>query len=188
MPEAERPAGGGAAPGVPGAPEDPQLFRLKADVVTGSLAAHRTVWTVLSGSLVAAAGAVLIFGALLPWVSIAGESVAAVREGGPDGAAATFVVAVGIACIVLGIVSAVGRRGAPRFLHWLTLLLAPVAFALVRYRSEILGNLVFVHNADIHTEGAAAVGPGIPVVYTGVALALLAPLLSLRQALRVLRM
>jgi hypothetical protein len=186
MPETERPAS--AAGGAPGAPEDPHLFRLKESTVTGSLAAHRTVWTVLSGLLVAGGGVLLIAGAFLPWVSIAGVSVAAVREGGPDGAAATFGAAVGIACIVLGVVSAVGRHGAPRFLHWLALLIAPLVFFLVRYRSEILGNLVFVHNADIHTEGAAAVGPGIAVVYAGVALALAAPLLSLRQAWRVLRM
>ncbi|HEV7677099.1 MAG TPA: hypothetical protein VGQ42_00860 [Candidatus Dormibacteraeota bacterium] len=182
MPEGERPAAGAQ-----GAPEDPQLFRLKAGAVAGSLSARRTVWTVLSGLLVAAAGVILIAGALLPWISIAGQSVAAVREGGPDGAAATIVVLVGIVCIVLGVVAAVGRRGAPRFLHWLTLLLAPIAFALVQYRSDILGKLVFLHNADIHTEGAAVVGPGITVVYAGIALALAAPLLSLRQALRALR-
>jgi hypothetical protein len=168
-------------------PEDLQLHRLKRGWRSGELSAHRTVWTVLSGLLVAAAGVLLIVGAFLPWVSIAGVSVSAVREGGPDGAAATFAGAVGVVLVLLGVVSAVGRRGAPRFLHWLTLLLGPFVFVLVRYRSDILGNLVSVHNIDLRGEGVAEVGPGIPVVYAAIGLALLAPLLSLRQALRVLR-
>lgn len=145
------------------------------------------MWTVLSGALVAAAGVMLIVAALLPWLSIGGLSVAAIREGGPDGAAATFAAAVGVVWIVLGVVSAIGRRGAPRFLHWLTLLLAPFVLILVRYRSDILGNLVTLHNLDLRSEGLATVGPGIAVVYSAVGLALAAPLLSLRQALRVLR-
>jgi hypothetical protein len=57
----------------------------------------------------------------------------------------------------------------------------------VRYRSDILGNLVFVHNADVRFEGAAALGPGIKVVDAGLALGVAAPLLSLRQAWRMLR-
>jgi hypothetical protein len=168
-------------------PEDLQLWRLKRNLRAGEPSAHRTPWTVLSGALVAAAGVVLITGASMPWVSIAGLSVAAVREGGPDGAAATFTAVAGAALVVLGVVSAIGRRGAPRFLHWLTLLLAPLVWILVRYRSDILGNLVFVHNADLRREGIAQVGPGITIVYAGVALALAAPLLSLRQMLRALR-
>jgi hypothetical protein len=168
-------------------PQDVQLHRLKRGWERGELSAHRTVWTVLSGLLVAAAGGMLIAGAFLPWLSIGGISVAAVREGGPDGAAATFAGVVGVGWIVLGVVSAVGRRGSPRFLHWLTLLLAPFVFALVRYRTDILGNLVTVHNADLRSEGAAEIGPGIAVVYAAVGLGLAAPLLSLRQGLRVLR-
>ena len=168
-------------------PEDLQLHRLKRGWRKGELSARRTVWTVTSGLLVAAAGALLITGALVPWVSIAGVSVMPVQEGGPDGAAATFTCLVAVALIILGAVSARGRRGAPRFLHWLVFLLAPIVFILVRYRSDILGTFIFVHNADIHTEGAAVEGPGITVIYAGLALGVVAPLLSLRQALRVLR-
>src|SRR5258708_2154721 len=168
-------------------PEDLQLWRLKRKLRAGLLSAHRTPWTVLSGALVAASGVLLVVGVSLPWVSIAGQSVAAVREGGPDGAAATFTAVVGVTLVALGVVSAVGRRGGPRFLHWLTLLLAPLVWILVRYRSDLLGNLVFVHNADLRQEGLAAVGPGINVVYAGIALAVAAPLLSLRQMLRALR-
>jgi hypothetical protein len=145
------------------------------------------VWTVLSGVLVCIAGVVVAVGAFLPWVTIAGVSVMPVQQGGPDGAAATFACVVAVAFLVLGVVAAVGRRGAPRFLHWLTLLLAPAVLILVRYRSDILGHFIFVHNADVHTEGAASEGPGIAVIYAGLALAVAAPLLSLRQALRVLR-
>jgi hypothetical protein len=169
------------------APEDPQLFRLKADVEGGVYGERRTVFTVLSGLLVAAAGGVLITGAALPWVSIGGVSVAAVREGGPDGAAATWCMAVGATCVILGVIAAVGRRGRPRFVHWLTLLLAPLTWALVNYRSDILGNLVFVHNADLPKEGRAVIGSGINVIYAGIALSVAGPLLSLRQGLRALR-
>jgi hypothetical protein len=178
MPSAERP---------PPAPEDAQLFRLKHSVREGELSARRTPFTVLSGLLVAAAGGVLIAGATLPWVSIAGVSTAAVREGGPDGAAASWCVAVGAAWIGLGLFGAVGRRGRPRFIHWLTWLLAPLTWALVNYRSAILGQLVVVHNADLRSEGLAVVGSGIAVIDAAVALGLAAPLLSLRQAWRVLR-
>ena len=169
------------------APEDPQLFRLKREAREGTFGERRTLFTVLSGLLVASAGGVLIAGAALPWLSIGGVSVSAVREGGPDGAAATWCMAVGTAYVVIGLVSAIGRRGMPRFVHWLALLLAPVTWALVNYRSDILGNLVFVHNADLAKEGKAVIGPGINVVYAGIALSVLAPLLSLRQALRALR-
>ena len=169
-------------------PEDLQLRRLKRGWQTGELTAHRTGWTVASGALVAAAGIVMCVGSFVPWVSIAGVSVMPVQEGGPDGAAATFTAFVGVVLVVLGVVSAVGRRGAPRFVHFLTFLLAPFVFFLVRYRSDILGNFIFVHNADIHTEGAAAEGPGIGLIYAGLGIGILAPLLSLRQALRVLRM
>lgn len=170
------------------APEDPKLFRLKASARAGSFGERRTVFTVLSGVLVAAAGGLLIAGAALPWLSIAGLSVAAVREGGPDGAAATWCMAAGVAFIVIGVVGAIGRRdGRPRFIHWLTLLVGTLTYMLVRYRSGILGNLVFVHNADLRAEGLAEIGPGIDVVYAGIALSLAAPLLSLRQALRALR-
>lgn len=168
-------------------PEDLQLHRLKRGWRGGELTARRTVWTVLSGVLVCAAGGLMIAGALVPWVSIAGVSVMPVRQGGPDGAAATFTALIGVVLVGLGVVAAVGRRGAPRFLHWLTFLLAPIVFILVRYRSDILGNFIFVHNADIHTEGAAVEGSGITVIYAGLALAVTAPLLSVRQALRVLR-
>jgi hypothetical protein len=168
-------------------PEDLQLWRLKRGRRSGELSDRRTVWTVLSGSLVAAAGVVMLVGVFLPWVSIGSASVAAVRQGGPEGAAATFAGIVGVAFVGLGVVSAVGRRGAPRYLHWLTFLMAPMVFILVRYRSDILGNLVTVHNIDQRSEGLAAVGPGIAVVYAGIALSVAAPLLSLRQALRVLR-
>ncbi|HXA29528.1 MAG TPA: hypothetical protein VN193_12385 [Candidatus Angelobacter sp.] len=169
------------------APEDLQLHRLKRSWRKGELSARLTFWTVASGLLSAAAGGLLVAGALLPWVSIAGVSVMPVQEGGPDGAAATFTLATALALIVLGLLSARGRRGAPRYLHFLAYLLVPLVFILVRYRSDILGNFVFVHNADIHTEGAAAEGPGITVIYAGLALAIAAPLLSARQALRVLR-
>jgi len=168
-------------------PEDLQLHRLKRSWLHGELTARRTVWTVASALLVVAAGVLLIVGAFLPWVSIAGVSVMPVQEGGPDGAAATFACLVAVTFIVCGVISAVGRGGAPRFLHWLTLLLAPVVFILLRYRSDILGNFIFVHNADIHTEGAAVEGPGILVIYAGLALSVVAPFLSWRQALRVLR-
>jgi hypothetical protein len=168
-------------------PEDLQLHRLKRGWRRGELSARRTLWTVISGCLVSVAGVLLMVGAFLPWVSIGGLSVAAVREGGPDGAAATFAGAVGLVLVLLGVVSAVGRGGAPRFLHWLTFLLGPFVFVLVRYRSDILGNLVSVHNIDLRGEGVASVGPGIAVVYAAIALAVAAPLLSLRQALRVLR-
>ncbi len=57
----------------------------------------------------------------------------------------------------------------------------------MRYRSDILGNLVFVHNADLRREGLAAIGPGLDVVYAGIALGVAGPLLSFRQALRALR-
>jgi hypothetical protein len=169
------------------APEDPQLFRLKQKARRGVSTERRTPFTVLSGVLVAAAGGLLITGAALPWLSIAGESVSAVREGGPDGAAATWCMAVGAAYVILGLISAIGRRGLPRFVHWITLLLAPLTWALVHYRSDILGNLVFVHNADLRKEGLAVIGRGIDVVYAGIALSVVAPLLSLRQALRALR-
>jgi hypothetical protein len=168
-------------------PEDLQLHRLKRSWRKGELSARRTVWTVISGLLTSTAGALIIAGAMLPWVSIAGVSVMPVRQGGPDGAAATFSAAIGLALVVLGAVSARGQRGAPRYLHFLAFLLVPMVFVLVRYRSDILGNFVFVHNADIHTEGAAVEGPGITVIYAGLALAIAAPLLSARQALRVLR-
>lgn len=172
----------------PTPPDDPGLFRLKAEAREGVYGEHRTPYTVASGLLVAAAGGVLIVGATMPWLSIAGQSVAAVREGGPDGAAATWCMAVGAACVVIGVLAALGRRdGRPRFVHWLTLLLAPLTWGLVQYRSDILGNLVFVHNADVRSEGLAAIGPGIRVVYAGIALSVAAPLLSLRQALRALR-
>jgi hypothetical protein len=175
--------GGGGAQ----APEDPGLFRLKTQAAEGTLGDRRTVFTVASGVLEMAAGGVLIAGASQPWLSIAGQSVPAVREGGPDGAAATFCMAAGALCVVMGFFAAVGRRGRPRFVHWLALLLAPLTWALVRYRSDILGNLVFVHNADLRSEGLAVVGPGIDVVYAGIALSIAAPLLSLRQAIRALR-
>ena len=169
-------------------PEDPGLFQLKEDASHGAYGERRTVFTILSGLLVAAAGGVIIAGAAMPWVSIAGQSVAAVREGGPDGAAATFCMAAGAADVVIGVLAAVGRRGGrPRFVHWVALLLAPLTWALVNYRSEILGNLVFVHNADLRQEGLAVLGPGVNVVYAGVALAVAAPVLSLRQAIRALR-
>lgn len=168
-------------------PEDLQLHRLKRSWKQGELTAHRTVWTVLSAALVCVAGMVIIVGAFVPWVSIAGLSVMPVQEGGPDGAAATFCCLIALSFVVFGVVSAIGRGGAPRFLHWLTFLLAPAVFILVRYRSDILGNFIFVHNADIHTEGAAAEGPGIGLIYAGLALSVVAPLLSWRQALRVLR-
>jgi hypothetical protein len=172
----------------PTAPEDPRLFRLKREAREGVYGEHRTPFTVASGLLVAAAGGLLIAGAVMPWLSIAGQSVAAVREGGPDGAAATWSTAVGAVFVVIGLLAAVGRRdGRPRFVHWATLLLAPLTWALVEYRSNILGNLVFVHNADLRSEGLAVIGPGIRVVYAGIALSLAAPLLSLRQALRALR-
>lgn len=173
--------------GTGAAPEDPQLFRLKEELTAGGHGDRRTLFTVISGVLVAGAGVVLIVGAALPWLSIAGESVAAVREGGPDGAAATFCMAAGAAYVVVGLLAAVGRRGRPRYLHWLTVLVAPLVWALVRYRSDILGNLVFVHNADLRKEGLAEVGPGIDVVYAGIALGVAGPLLSLRQAIRALR-
>jgi len=169
------------------APEDAGLFQLKNDAASGSFGERRTVFTVISGLLVAAAGGVLIAGASLPWLTIAGQSVAAVREGGPDGAAATFCMAAGVAYVIIGLLAAVGRRGRPRFIHWTALLLAPLTWALVRYRSEILGNLVFVHNADLRKEGLAVLGPGVNVVYAGVALGVVAPFLSLRQAWRALR-
>lgn len=170
------------------APEDLQLHRLKRSWQSGELTARRTRWTIASGVLVAVAGVLVIIGSFVPWVSIAGLSVMPVQEGGPDGAAATFAAAVGVSFVVLGIVAAVGRRsGSPRFVHFLVYLLAPLAFVLVRYRSDILGNFVFVHNADIHTEGAAAEGPGIVVIYAGLALAAFAPLLSWRQLLLLLR-
>ena len=171
------------------APEDLQLHRLKRSWQSGELSARRTRWTVASGVLVAAAGVLVIIGSFVPWVSIAGLSVMPVQEGGPDGAAATFAAAVGVSFVALGVVAAIGRRrsGSPRFVHFLVYLLAPLAFALVRYRSDILGNFVFVHNADIHTEGAAAEGPGIFVIYAGLALAAVGPLLSWRQLLLLLR-
>ena len=170
------------------APEDPQLWRLKRSWGAGRFGAQRTLFTVLSGTLVACGGAVMIASAFLPWLSIAGLSVIAVREGGPDGAAATWCVAAGIGNVITGVVAAIGHRdGRPRFLHWTSLLLAPLTYALVRYRSDILGNLVFVHNADLRQEGLAEVGPGIAVAYAGIALTAAAPLLSLRQALRALR-
>jgi hypothetical protein len=169
------------------APEDPQLFRLKQRASGGLAGERRTLFTVLSGVLTASAGALLIIGGAMPWLSIGGVSVAAVREGGPDGAAATFCMVVGAGYVVLGLVSAIGRRGLPRFAHWLTLILAPLIWGLVHYRSGILGNLVFIHNADLREEGLAVVGPGIEVVYAGIALSVVAPLLSLRQALRALR-
>jgi hypothetical protein len=169
------------------APEDPQLYRLKRAAGEGTLLSRRTPFTVASGVLVTAAGALLVAGALLPWLSIAGESVAAIREGGPDGAAATWCLAVGAAWLVLGVVGALGRRGRPRFLHWLTWLLAPLTYLLVHYRSEILGQLVFIHNADLPQEGRAVVESGVAVIYAGIALGVTAPLLSLRQAWRVLR-
>lgn len=168
-------------------PEDLQLHRLKRGWQRGELSARRTPWTIASGLLVAVAGVLVAIGSFLPWVSIAGLSVMPVQEGGPDGAAATFACFVAICFVVLGVVSAVGRRGAPRFLHLLVYLLAPLVFTLVRYRAHILGNFIFVHNADIHTEGAAAEGPGILVIYAGLALAVAAPLLAWRQLLRVLR-
>ena len=169
-------------------PEDPNLFRLKAEVGAGNFGDRRTVFTVASGLLVAVAGGVLIVGATMPWLSIGGESVAAVREGGPDGAAATWCMAAGALCVVIGILGAIGRRGhRPRFVHWVALLVAPLTWTLVRYRSDILGNLVFVHNADLRKEGLAVVGPGINVIYAGIALSVAAPLLSLRQAWRALR-
>lgn len=176
---------GDGGPGAP--PEDVQLYRLKDRTSEGVFSAQRTPFTVLSGLLVAAAGGVLIAGGLLPWLTIAGESVAAVREGGPDGAAASWSMAVGVVWVILGLVAAISRRRRPRFLHWLTWLLAPLTWGLVHYRSEILGQLVFVHNADLRSEGLAVVGPGITVLYAGLALGVAAPLLSLRQALRVLR-
>jgi hypothetical protein len=169
-------------------PEDLQLHRLKRRWQRGELSARRTAWTVSSSLLVCVAGVMIAVGAMLPWVSIAGVSVMAVQEGGPDGAAAWFACLVALALVVLGAVSAVGRRGAPRFLHWLTFLLVPLVFVLVRYRADILGNFVSVHNADVHTEGAAVEGAGVVVIYAGLALAVVAPLLSLRQALRVLRL
>lgn len=169
-------------------PEDLQLHRLKRSWQSGELSARRTRWTVASGALVAAGGVVIAVGAFVPWVSIAGVSVMPVQEGGPDGAAATFACVVALVFVLLGVVAAVGRRGAPRFVHFLVYLLAPLVFVLVRYRSDILGNLIFVHNADIHTEGAAAEGTGIFLIYGGLALAVVGPLLSWRQALRVLRM
>jgi hypothetical protein len=168
-------------------PEDVQLYRLKEGAGGGALSARRTVFTVLSGVLVMCAGVLLIVGAALPWLSIAGVSVAAVREGGPDGAAATICMGVGVAFLLLGFFAAVGRRRLPRFLHFLGWGLAVITFFVVRYRSDILGNLVFVHNADVRFEGAAALGPGIKVVDAGLALGVAAPLLSLRQAWRMLR-
>jgi len=168
-------------------PEDLQLHRLKRGWQTGELTARRTRWTIASGVLVVAAGVLVGIGSFLPWVSIAGISVMPVQEGGPDGAAATFACFVAVCFVVLGVISAVGRRGAPRFLHLLVYLLAPIVFILVRYRSDILGNFIFVHNADIHTEGAATEGPGIFVIYAGLGLAVAAPLLAWRQLLRVLR-
>lgn len=168
-------------------PEDLQLHRLKRGWQTGELTARRTRWTVASGALVALGGVLVAIGSFLPWVSIAGLSVMPVQEGGPDGAAATFACFAALCFVVLGVVSAVGRRGAPRFLHLLVYLLAPLVFTLVRYRSDILGNFIFVHNADVHTEGAAAQGPGIVVIYAGLALSVVAPLLAWRQLLRVLR-
>ena len=167
-------------------PDDPGLWRLKDTAREGGLNARRTPFTVLSGLLVAAAGGLLIAGAVLPWVSIAGVSTSALREGGPDGAAATWSVAVGVVWVVIGVIAAVGRGRRPRFLHWLTWLLAPLTWGLVHYRSAILGQLVFVHNVDLRGEGLAVVGTGIDVVYAGLALGLAAPLLSLRQAWRVL--
>jgi hypothetical protein len=169
------------------AQEDVRLFRLKHGLGLGELSARRTVFTVLSGVLVMAAGGLLVAGAVVPWLTIAGESVAPIREGGPDGAAATWCAVVGGVCILLGLVAAVGRRRAPRFLHYLTWLLAPLTYALVQYRAQILGQLVFVHNADLRAEGLAVAGPGIDVIYAGLALGMAAPLLSFRQALRVLR-
>ena len=168
-------------------PEDLQLHRLKRSWLAGELTARRTGWTIASGALVIAAGVLVGIGAFLPWVSIAGVSVMPVEEGGPDGAAATFACFAAVCFVVLGVVAAVGRRGAPRFLHLLVYLLAPLVFILVRYRSDILGNFVFVHNADIHTEGAAAEGPGIFVIYAGLGLGVVAPLLAWRQLIRVLR-
>ena len=161
------------------APEDPRLAHLKEEASEGTVGDRRTVFTEISGLLIA--------GAALPWLSIGGITVAAVREGGPDGAAATWCMAVGVAYIVMGAFAAAGRRGRPRFVHWLALLIAPLTWALVRYRSDILGNLVFVHNADVRGEGEAVLGPGINVAYAGIALSVAAPLLSLRQALRALR-
>jgi hypothetical protein len=168
-------------------PEDLQLHRLKRSWQSGELSARRTRWTVASGVLVALGGVLVAIGAFLPWVSIAGLSVMPVQEGGPDGAAASFACFVALCFVVLGAISAAGRRGAPRFLHLLAYLLAPVLFILVRYRSDILGNFIFVHNADVHTEGAAAAGPGIYVIYAGLLVSVVAPLLSARQLLRVLR-
>jgi len=167
-------------------PEDVQLYRLKDRTRAGTAGGRRTPFTVASGLLVATAGGLLIAGALLPWLVIAGESVAAVREGGPDGAAATWCMAVGVLWVVLGLLTVFWVRR-PRFLHWLTWLLAPLTWGLVQYRSQILGQLVFVHNADLRSEGLATVGAGIRVIYAGIALGVAAPLLSLRQALRVLR-
>ncbi len=169
-------------------PEDLQLHRLKRSWAAGELTARRTRWTVASGVLVAVGGAVIVVGSLLPWVSIAGVSVMPVQEGGPDGAAASFACFVALCFVVLGVIAAVGRRGAPRFVHYLVYLLAPVVYVLVRYRAGILGNFIFVHNADIHTEGAAESGAGVVVIYAGLALSVAAPLLSVRQALRVLRL
>jgi len=145
------------------------------------------VFTVLSGLLVAGAGVVVIFGGIVPWVSIAGQSVAPIREGGPDGAAATAAVAVGGVWVVLGVVSALGRRRGPRFVHWLTWPLAVAVWALVHYRAQILGQFVYIHNADVHDEAAAGLGNGIGILYAGLALGVAAPLLSLRQAWRALR-
>ncbi len=62
----------------------------------------------LSGVLVCAAGGLLIAGALVPWVSIAGVSVMPVWQGGPDGAAATFTAVIGVVLVGLGVVAAVG--------------------------------------------------------------------------------
>jgi hypothetical protein len=168
-------------------PEDLQLHRLKRGWQRGELTARRTRWTIASGALVVAGGVLVAIGSFLPWVSIAGLSVMPVQEGGPDGAAATFACFVALCLVVLGAISAVGRRGAPRFVHLLVYLLAPMVFILVRYRSDILGNFIFVHNADIHNEGAATEGPGILVIYAGLAVGVVAPLLSWRQLLRVLR-
>jgi hypothetical protein len=169
------------------APEDVRLFRLKRGLGGGELSARRTLFTVLSGVLVMAAGGLLIAGAVVPWLIIAGESVAPIREGGPDGAAATWCAVVGGVWVLLGLVAAIGRRRAPRFLHFLTWLLGPLTYALVQYRAHILGQLVFVHNTDLRREGLAVAGAGIHIVYAGLALGVVAPLLSFRQALRVMR-
>lgn len=110
----------------------------------------------VAGGLLAAAGAGLISGALLPWVSL---YAGLVRHAGTTGTPGRLLLAAGAGLVLAGVATA-GRRPLP------PMILALSGLVLVAWTGWLLGCLDEVrHTLESQPMLVGSTGPGIPVAF-----------------------